>query len=95
MLCFNYFSLVVSPEIRLREGFSFTVLFQDCFGYSIFFALHVSLTIHLSIFPGLLIEIRLKLKISLGSFYILTKLSLPIDKHGIFLHLLRSVISLA
>lgn len=92
-LLHQYHSFVISLAIRLCEGFSFAVLSQDCFGSSIFFALRVSSTMSLSIFSGLLIEIRLNLKISLGSFYSVTKLSLLIYKHGIFLHLLRSVIS--
>lgn len=34
LLCFDYYSFVVSFEIRKYESFTFVLLLQDCFGYS-------------------------------------------------------------
>ena len=99
--CLDNCDFLIQPEVRQVDSSSSILLPQDCFGYLRFFVFPYKLWNYLFIICsssvkntiGSLIGIALNLQIALGSILIFTILILPIHDHGIFLHLLVSLIS--
>ena len=96
--CLDDYGFVAEPEVRQVDSSSSILLSQDCFGYSRFFFFFLYFHANCEIIcsssvkntVGSLIGIALNLYIALDNILIFTVLILPIQEHGIFLHLFVS-----
>ena len=89
--CLDYLSFVLQSEVRELDSPSPVFLSQDCFGIRGLLCFHTNCEFFCSSSvknaSGSLIGIILNLYITLGSIVVFTMLILPIQEHGISLHL--------
>lgn len=87
-------SYIISLNISKNDSSHFTLLFQNCFSQSSFFAFSYTFQYNLSISTKKIcevwIEIMLNLYISLGIIDTFTTWTLPIHEHNMSLNLFRS-----